>query len=505
MLTNLCGQWMSVSTVDGYRQANSSRLIVVGCSDSASEGFRFTWPGRYRAVRSTGRGIGTLDVGRLTVTVVLTLALFSCGMGGATSQLVGQSQPAKMSVSDTKPITAAEAERFGPIQRTFYAAALRASEWLARQQRADGTFPNGLEPALDCPLEEDNYLRQIQATLALAQAARLTGEDRWAARARQAVLVALAGTVTDPQDGQCRFPRPPLVSSGRLSAAGLLLAAIHQLPQPGEDLLASGEQLARWIARQQQADGTLQLLGPSPTLPWMVQIEEERQPLHYGPGQALWGVMLSQARCPQAWKLDLLRRARQPYVRLCQEQLVKLGLSSGNVPPPSPTPESLSGSPILVVWHIAAWAEAFRHSQERAFAEFVFEFADRLLPLQYADSTSPMFLGGFADSMAGRLRQPPPDWRTSYYAWTLVYAASTARLVGDQARAQRYTAAAESALQFVTTLQYTSVNTVHFAPEYQPRVLGGFRRGLRDGVISLQAQQAAISALWTYLELLARR
>jgi hypothetical protein len=502
MLTNLCGQGMSSGRVDCSRKPKEGWLAV-RANPGSTEG-----AGEFRSLRQCSSWYRQRKVPQASVigwpVVVMAVVVVSCGMDGAIGELAGQNQPAKPSASETQPITAAEAERFGPMQRTFYAAALRGSEWIARQQRADGSFPNGLEPALGCPLDEDNYLRQIQAALALAQAARLTGEDRWAARARQAVLVLLAGTVTDPQDAQCRFPRPPLVSTGRLSAAGLLLATIHQLPQPGDDLLESGEQLARWISRQQQADGTLHPLGLGSVLPLTAGIEEEQQPLHYGPGQALWGLMRSQTRCPQSWKIEMLRRARQPYVRLCQEQFAKLGLNPGGTPQvaASSTP---AGSPILAVWHLAAWSEAFRHCQERAFAEFVFEFADRLLPLQYTDSTSPLFLGGFTESVAARLRQQPPDWRTGWYAWALVYAANTARLAGDQARFQRYTAAAESALQFVTTLQYTSVNTAHFAPEYQPRVLGGFRRGLRDGVITLEAQQAAVSALWTYLELLARR
>lgn len=462
------------------------------------------------------KGSGRNGQGKPVEKLQRSLAIFSQAMAGLLVAawiaacgimpcVLGQSTPPKPPPHETRPITASEAERFGPMQRTCYAAALRGSEWLARQQRADGTFPSGLEPALGCPAEEDHYLRQIQATLALAQAARLTGEERWAARARQAVLVLLAATTTDPHNGQCRYPRPPLVSTGRLSAAGLLLATIHQLPQPGEDLLEPAEQLARWIARQQQADGTLQLSDVGPAVPVQLAIAEERDPLLFGPGQALWGVMRSCSTRPQAWKLDLLRRARQPYFRLCQQHCTRLGLPATNTPDRSPTAtEACPGSPILAVWHIAAWCEAFRYTQERAFAEFAFELTDALLQLQYTEASRPMFLGGFAESLASRLREQPPDWRTGWYAWALVHAASTARLAGDQARYQRYTLAAESALQFLTTLQYTSLNTAHFSPEYQPQVLGGFRRGVRDGVITLDAQHAAVCAFWSYFELIVR-
>ena len=52
----------------------------------------------------------------------------------------------------------------------------------------------------------------------------------------------------------------------RLGATGLLLAAIHELPAPADDLLIQGEQLARFIFNQQRPDGSLSLCD-DPSVP----------------------------------------------------------------------------------------------------------------------------------------------------------------------------------------------------------------------------------------------
>lgn len=404
------------------------------------------------------------------------------------------------SAASQKPITSTEAERFAPLHRAFYLAALRGADWLARQQRPDGSFPAGFIPCLNMALDGDHYVRQAQATLALAQAARLSGQEKWSAQAKQSVLWLLAGTVTDTQQPPGRSPRPPLVLMSRLSATGLLLAAIHELPQPANDLLDAAEELAYWVQRQQQADGTLRLGEPGlvGTLP--SDINEETDPQTYGPGQALWGLAKSQTGRPQVWKLDLLRRARQPYYRIVREpsHASSNSLADGK---PMAAANGIS-HPVMAIWHLAAWAEAYRHTRERPFAEYVFEVADGLLALQYTDASKPLYMGGFVLSLADKAKSQPPDWRTAYFAWALTLAARTARLAGDQNRYTRYVLAAEGALQFLTTLQYTALNTAHFADHYQPKILGGFRTGLREGLIRAEAQQAITTALWTYLEVI---
>src|SRR5262249_40495116 len=75
---------------------------------------------------------------------------------------------------------------------------------LFRMHRLKGRFVYGYLPALATELEGDHYLRQIGAAFALARAARFTGEERYAARAAQALLALLDDTAPDPSDPQSR-------------------------------------------------------------------------------------------------------------------------------------------------------------------------------------------------------------------------------------------------------------------------------------------------------------
>src|SRR5438105_2037575 len=72
-----------------------------------------------------------------------------------------------------------------------------------------------------------------------------------------ALLALLGDTVTDAKEPQVRYTSLPSAVVNRLAAAGLLVLAIHELPAAERDLLDQAEQLANYIRRQQQADGSL--------------------------------------------------------------------------------------------------------------------------------------------------------------------------------------------------------------------------------------------------------
>ena len=106
-------------------------------------------------------------------------------------------------------------------------------------------------------LDGDHYLRQAGATVALARAARYTGDERYLARARQAVLTLLADTAVDANKPGARAPLLPPVVANPLAAAGLVVQAVHELPEPAADLLEQSDQLCAFLRDQQQADGAL--------------------------------------------------------------------------------------------------------------------------------------------------------------------------------------------------------------------------------------------------------
>src|SRR5262249_26750193 len=154
-------------------------------------------------------------------------------------------------------------------------------------------------------------------TLALARASRLRGDERsaaraadYAARATQAILVLLQDTVTesgmDPADPRAvRHTASPSTVLNRLAAAGLLVAAINELPAPQKALLDKSEQLCNFIRRQQQPDGSLCLTDD----PNDRRAVADMNAVNQYPGMALYGLMRSQQHKPAPWKTEAARRA----------------------------------------------------------------------------------------------------------------------------------------------------------------------------------------------------
>src|SRR5262249_21126217 len=100
-------------------------------------------------------------------------------------------------------------EKLSPLQRQVYLTGLRGADRLSPPNRDDGRFVYGYLPAVNTVMEGDHYLRQVGAAFALARAARFTGDERYTARATQAVLALLSDTVTDPKDPEVRHTALP--------------------------------------------------------------------------------------------------------------------------------------------------------------------------------------------------------------------------------------------------------------------------------------------------------
>jgi len=365
-----------------------------------------------------------------------------------------------------------------PLHRGFFLSAGRGADWLFRHNRPDGLFLYGYIPSLDQPMDEDHYLRQIGGAFALARAARFTGDARYVARARQAVLAVLASTTTDPQAPNLRYSRFANSTANRLGAAGLLVLAINELPQPGEDLLEQSDQLCRWIVKQQQPDGSLKFTDELAANPLLAPFEEDREGVNYYPGEALYGLARSQQHRPATWKTDALRRAFSYYRNYWRE----------------------NKNTAFVPWQTSAYTEMYLLTREKPFADFVFEMNDWMCLLQYTDPNKPLWQGGFALWHEGKALTLPPRISSASYAEGLVDACRAAKAAGDVQRWQRYLQATEMALQFLATLQYSAVNTRHYHADFRPRVMGAFHGSHQDGTIRVDFVQHAICAMYQYLE-----
>ena len=371
--------------------------------------------------------------------------------------------------------------RLKPLTRQLYLAAVRGSGWLDRMNEKKGRFVHGWLPALNTPLEGDHALRQAGAAFALARAARFLQEDGHAARAAQAVLALLEDTVLS-QDKKCRMPVLPSTIVNRVAATSLLILAMNELPNTDASLLMLSEQLCEFLRRQQQADGSFLLCEPIAG-GTAVKLDSERTAEY--PGMALCALMRSYEKKPADWKLAAVRKAMPFYMKWWRDHK----------------------HCEFVLWHSAAYAEAFLASKDKAFAEAVLEMNDWVCSLQHErlDPTHPQWMGGFQNVADGKTVSSPPDVSSAVCAGALAEACRVTRQMGDLARHERYTAAVERGLQFLAALQYTESDTQHFAEWYRnDRLVGGFHASHTDGNLRLDYNQHAVSALVQYLRYVAQ-
>lgn len=427
--------------------------------------------------------------------MVLVVAVFALILGGfvAISLTLGQDRTAGTSpsdktdptktpaslalVPDRKPGSAdLDGARSGEIsaQQELQSQIEGGAQWLAHMNEDNGRFIHGVLPALDRALDGDDYLHQLEATVALARAARFLNNKSYAATATQAVLRFLDDTITDSADGKLRCGGPA-VDADHVAAAGLLVSAINELPMPQDDILDKAEQLCRFIASRQQENGALRCGNGNLTDNEAV----DNGCSCSGPGQALCGLMAGQRRRPAQWKLDVVHKALGYYhARWRLHRNAELAASQ--------TP---------------AYAEAFMATRSKDYADAVFDMNDWLCTLQHSqlDPRHQQWWGGFKCSID---EADAPTVHGCYYAQSLAAACRVARQLGDAQHYDRqYRPALELWGSYVARLQYVEANTQHFDPTYRRRrLLGGFHASTEDGTLRIDFTAQAVCALIEYQE-----
>jgi hypothetical protein len=405
--------------------------------------------------------------------------LFLAGAATVTLSLLrGQERPAQTppAARTASPVqTAAAKPRAGSnltgFQKDVLLSAQRGADWMYRMQGVNGHFHEGQLPAVARDADGDHYVRQLVATIALARAARSTGEERLAARATQAVLALLDAVKPEENDPASRcVSLPAVLGVNRLGATGLLVVAINELPRPEKDLLERSEQMCNYLRKQARADGSLAYQ----------EGKDEMEGANEHPGAALYGLALSQRHRPAEWKTALLKTAL-PYHRDYWKK--------------HPT---MAFVPLMS----AAFAETHALTKDKACAAFVFEMNDWLCGLQYlrVEPRKVSWHGGFHGWQNGQAVDSMPTADDAVYAGSLAQACRCARVEGDQERFSRYSESAEHALRFLTTLQYTAETTGHYADWYRPRLLGGFHHSHTDGNLAIEQTSHAVSAMLACLE-----
>src|SRR5207244_619747 len=101
----------------------------------------------------------------------------------------------------------------------------------------------------------------------------------------------LANTAPEAKDATARVVTAVDTPAQRLTAAALVVLAIHELPSPGDDLLEQAEQLCQFLRRQQQAD------NPSPAVALYAVARSQRlRPADWKPADVAKGVNYWQKR-----------------------------------------------------------------------------------------------------------------------------------------------------------------------------------------------------------------
>lgn len=359
------------------------------------------------------------------------------------------------------------------LTREIVFATQRGMEWLSRDgiHQPSGRFVPGINPALGRATDDDSFIYQAVGALALARAARLTGDEKYAVRAGQTILSLLAETAKETS--AARKPVQADAVCNSVGSAAYLAMAVFELPDAPADLRQCGEELCLFLKSRLAADGSVQCSDNG------AATERDGSAVHAGP--ALAALAMSNRNAPATWKQEALARGLVYYR------------------PRSKSPPH----PAMSAWLMAAFADMHLQTKQASYSECVLEMADWMCKLQYdgVDRRQAAWRGGFQTVSFNELIQAAPTVDTAYFAIGLADACRMLRLMEkpDAARYDRYSVVLTRALQFLNSLQYGEENTVHFAGHFRPVLLGAFHPSMTDGNLRVDQTAAAVCALTQYL------
>lgn len=353
-----------------------------------------------------------------------------------------------------------------PTQQAVRSVATGAN-WLVRMNQAQGRFLHGYRPSVRQAMEGGDELRQAFGALALAQAAKFTGDDRTAAVAGQSILTLLASTRLDPADPTCRIPTS--TGCNRVGFAAVLSLAVYALPGADDRLLAEADRLCHFLRKQCRTDGSIQYAdGPDPA------------GANEHPGYALTAIVANYMARPDPAKADVAAKAMAFYR----------------------TAFRTAPHPMLAATLLPAFAEIRLQINHAEAGTAALELADWLCGVQYptAFPRNPTWSGGFRGVVNGQPADTEPSCDSAACLAALGWAYQVTARNADLPRAERYRQAAQDAALFVTALQYDEPNTRHFENTFRANVLiGGFHLSPSDGDLRVDAAGRCVSGLLRYL------
>jgi hypothetical protein len=354
---------------------------------------------------------------------------------------------------------------------------LLGAAWMSKIHQPSGRFLHGYNPTLRQAVTGEHDLRQAQSALAMAQAAKFSGDKQYATHARQTILTLLATTKASPADPNCLVPMQASFLCNRVGFAAVLALAIYELPNPEEKLVDDAERLCAFIRSQLRTDGSVDITdGANDATPPTDATGGQEYP-----GFVLHALAVSNRVRPAEWKKDAVKHGVAHYHAAFRAK----------------------PHPMMAATLTPAACELYLQTKLNDAATAVFEMNDWLCALQIGgtDPKDPQWAGGFRTVVNGQTTNDPPSTAsTGLYMQSIACAYQLTRTTGDLTREAKYLPVLQSSVNFLCGLQFLEVNTRHFENAFRANMLiGAFYISPTDGNLRTDATACAITGLLRFL------
>ena len=333
-------------------------------------------------------------------------------------------------------------------------------QWMVNNLTAEGALPYRYWPSQGKEAPGDNAIRRFLANRALAQLGELRGSAEVREAARRNLRYNLDRHFQDIGDG-----RGAIVEEAGAKLGAAALAALTILESPArQEFLPVLTKLAAGVASMVDRERGFRTFFFPP--------ERDGQNWNFYSGEALlfWA--------------EALRRGADcaPSLEQCAAVFERCRACHFE-----------DRNPAFVPWHAQACTSLFACSGRRAFADFVFEISDWLLPMQQWDGLPTDLRGRFYNPKRPEFG-PPHASSTGVYLEGLADAEALARATGDWSRASAYERAIRRGLRALRQLQFRDERDAFYISK-KKRVMGALRIEVYDNEIRVDSAGHALTAV----------